>query len=87
LINAVYPLSFRKGVEKKLRSRNIEVLLNTRVEDIPADGLDGSVKTTDGKTINSDLVVSYPIFLTVRIMAIPFPLRSQHAEVARTQTS
>jgi len=57
VLNSVYPNSFRKDVEKRLRSHDVKVVHNTRIDDIPSDGLEGNARTADGKTIDSDLVV------------------------------
>jgi len=57
LTNSAYPVKFRKDLARRLQARKIEVLLNTRVEDISDDGERGSVRTNDGKTIDADLVI------------------------------
>lgn len=66
LMNATYPSGFRKALEKDLRARGINLVLNDYVDEIPAPG-PVSFKTRNGKEINVDLVVSLSCFLAVHI--------------------
>lgn len=90
LVNDTYPDKFRKDIEKRLRARNITLLLNTRVEgeSLPSEGLEGSVRTTDGKTIEADLIVptrgGRPATAFLSTLS-PNPLTSTgHVKVKRT---
>lgn len=87
LVNGTYPDKFRRDVEKKLRSRSIDVLLNTRVENIPINGTNEPVKSVDGKVIEADLVVSRtPLPSHSSNTTLPH-LRSQPAAVAQLHPS
>lgn len=56
-LNDVYPDSFRKDVEKRWRSRDIDFIFNDRIDQLPPD-MTGTATTVKGKTITADLFVS-----------------------------
>ncbi|KAG9225181.1 hypothetical protein CCMSSC00406_0007408 [Pleurotus cornucopiae] len=55
LLNDVYPLRFRTFAEQGLVKRDIKLVLNDYLDDIPTDGFT-SVKTRSGTTIKADVV-------------------------------
>ncbi|KAJ7110023.1 FAD/NAD(P)-binding domain-containing protein [Mycena epipterygia] len=57
IMNSTYPSGFRKALEKDLRARGINLILNDYVDEIPAPG-PVSLQTRNGKEINVDLVIS-----------------------------
>ncbi|KAJ7225274.1 hypothetical protein GGX14DRAFT_638002 [Mycena pura] len=57
LMNDTYPSNFRKGLEKGLRDRDIHLILDDFVDDLPSPG-DTSVKTRRGNVISADLVIT-----------------------------
>ncbi|KAJ7246329.1 FAD/NAD(P)-binding domain-containing protein [Mycena haematopus] len=57
LLNSAYPDRFRKGLEKSIRARGVNIILNDFVDEIPAPG-PASIKTRKGELIDADLVVS-----------------------------
>ena len=60
LLNDAYPDSFRKTVARSIRKRDVNVILNDRVDDMTIS--DASIVTTrSGRKLVADLVVrSYP---------------------------
>lgn len=63
-MNSTYPAGFRKGLEKGLRARGINIILDDYVDEIPAPG-PATVTTRKGNVIQADLVVSfYALVLT-----------------------
>ncbi|KAF7339304.1 FAD/NAD(P)-binding domain-containing protein [Mycena sanguinolenta] len=57
LLNPTYPVGFRKGLEKSIRARGINIILSDYVDEIPAPG-PASITTRNGKEITADLFVS-----------------------------
>lgn len=57
MLTDVYPLKYRTRVEEGLLNRDITLVLNDYIDDIPTGKYD-SVKTRSGKIIKADLVVS-----------------------------
>ncbi|KAH8120013.1 FAD/NAD-binding domain-containing protein [Phellopilus nigrolimitatus] len=55
-LNDVYPDRFRKDIERRWHKRGIDFIFNDRVEHFP-DQTSGSIKTTNGKIIEADIVV------------------------------
>ena len=59
MLNSVYPEKFRKDVERRLRARNINVILGDAIEDLTE--VVSGVTTKKGKSIpDADLVVRAP---------------------------
>ena len=57
LLNATYPTKFRKDVERRVRKRDINVVLDEMVDQIPEEGAIG-LKTRSGKEFpTADFVV------------------------------
>ena len=57
LLNAVYPAKYRKDIERRVRSRHIELILGDEIEQPPSDTVNG-VTTRHGKSLpDVDLVV------------------------------
>lgn len=52
LLNAAYPLKFRKDVEKRMRASNVNVILDDHIDGFPA------VSTRKGTSLDADLVVA-----------------------------
>ncbi|KAJ7751309.1 FAD/NAD(P)-binding domain-containing protein [Mycena maculata] len=57
IMNSTYSASFRKGLEKGLGARGINLILNDYVDEIPAPG-PTTVTTRRGHVIDADLVIS-----------------------------
>ncbi|KAJ7070851.1 FAD/NAD(P)-binding domain-containing protein [Mycena amicta] len=55
LLNSTYSQSFRKGLEKGLHARGVNIILGDFVDEIPSDG--SPVKTRKGNVIEADLVI------------------------------
>ena len=59
MLNSVYPDKFRKDLERRLRARNVDVVLGDAIEDL-TESVSG-VTTKNGKSIlDADLVVRTP---------------------------
>ncbi|KAJ7161388.1 FAD/NAD(P)-binding domain-containing protein [Mycena crocata] len=56
IMNSTYPANFRKGLEKGLHARGINVILEDFVDEIPPVG-PATVKTRKGNVIDADLVI------------------------------
>lgn len=57
LLNSVYPDKWRKDIERRVRARNIHLLLGDSVGDLSSENVNG-ITTTSGKNIpDADLVV------------------------------
>ncbi|KAJ7446462.1 FAD/NAD(P)-binding domain-containing protein [Mycena galericulata] len=56
LVNSTYSASFRKGLEKALHARGVNIILDDYVDEIPAPG-SATVKTRKGNVIEADLVI------------------------------
>ena len=57
LLNASYPSRFRKGLENRLRAKDIDMLFGEYIDEAPAEG-NLSVSTRSGKVLQgADLVV------------------------------
>jgi len=57
LLNDVYPVKFRKDIERRVRARNIDIILGDYVDSIPEPGTAG-VTTRNGQSLSTvDLVV------------------------------
>ncbi|KAJ7038797.1 FAD/NAD(P)-binding domain-containing protein [Mycena alexandri] len=54
--NATYPKKFRNGLEKSLRARGIDLILNDYVDEIPPPG-PATITTRNGSRLEADLVV------------------------------
>ncbi|EGO31037.1 hypothetical protein SERLADRAFT_444609 [Serpula lacrymans var. lacrymans S7.9] len=58
LLNPTYPTKMCQGLEERLRTRNVELLFNEYIDEIPAEGTIGVI-TRSGKVLqNADLVVN-----------------------------
>ncbi|KAF8494065.1 FAD/NAD(P)-binding domain-containing protein [Gautieria morchelliformis] len=59
LPNGAYPAKYRAAVEKAVRARGIEILLDDEISSVPEDGnpVDGKVSTKKGKVLTADYVV------------------------------
>jgi NADH dehydrogenase FAD-containing subunit len=57
LLNNTYPDKFRNALERSIRARGVDIILNDYVDNIPDSGV-SRVTTRSGKTIAADLVVS-----------------------------
>ncbi|KAF8507661.1 FAD/NAD(P)-binding domain-containing protein [Gautieria morchelliformis] len=59
LLNGAYPAKYRGAVEKAVRARGIEILLDDEISSVPEDGnpVDGKVSTKKGKVLTADYVV------------------------------
>ncbi|TBU44038.1 FAD/NAD(P)-binding domain-containing protein [Dichomitus squalens] len=57
LLNAVYPAKYRKDIERRVRSRNIELLLGDSIDLPPSENVNG-ISTRNGKSLpDVDLVI------------------------------
>ena len=66
-LNNVYPDRFRKDIERRWKARGIELIFNDRIDQLPSN-LTGTVTTTKGKSIVSDLFVS--LWLDISVVRI-----------------
>ncbi|KAJ7897039.1 FAD/NAD(P)-binding domain-containing protein [Mycena olivaceomarginata] len=57
LLNSAYPARYRNGLQKSIRARGVNIVLDDFVDEIPAPG-PASIKTRKGVVIEADLVVS-----------------------------
>jgi len=57
LLNDTYPDKFRKNIEKRLRSHNVDVVLKEYVDSVPESGT-GTVVTGSGKHYEADLIIA-----------------------------
>jgi NADH dehydrogenase FAD-containing subunit len=56
LLNSTYPARYRNGLQKSIRARGVNIVLDDFVDEIPAPG-PASIKTRKGVVIEADLVV------------------------------
>lgn len=71
----VYPLKFRVDLERRLRRRGVEIILDDTIEGQPRLEPDVPLKTRKGTSLKCDLLVSSPIS--------PSQIHSNHAETGR----
>ena len=84
LLNGTYPDKFRKNVEKRVRARGIDVVLDDRVELFPEAGDTLDLETRGGKMLEDvDLVVRA---LPSRALPESSPSRSPRTARARTRS-
>jgi apoptosis-inducing factor 2 len=59
LLNGAYPAKYRGALEKAVRARGIELVLDDEISELPEDGspVDGKVTTKKGKVLTADYVV------------------------------
>jgi NADH dehydrogenase FAD-containing subunit len=57
LLNKAYPDKFRLALANGLKARDVEIIYNDFIDNVPAEGVVG-VTTRNGKTLDADLVVS-----------------------------
>jgi hypothetical protein len=55
-MNDAYPEKFRVNLVKRWEARNIDFVLGDRIDEIPPEG-PTIIKTANGKSIQTDLVV------------------------------
>ena len=69
LLNPVYPDKYRKDIERRLRLRNVDLILGDALEN-PTEGVAG-VTTKNGKSLpDADLVVRNNTFDYLLIMSL-----------------
>lgn len=61
LLNDVYPDKWRQDIERRVRKRNIDLILGDRLDSFPEPGAVG-VTTRNGKQLrDADLIVSFSV--------------------------
>ncbi|KAH8818831.1 hypothetical protein DL96DRAFT_1622092 [Flagelloscypha sp. PMI_526] len=58
ILSDVYPERFRRRVDKSIRERNVDIIYNDAIDDIPPFPALDAVRTRNGKHIPADLVLS-----------------------------
>jgi NADH dehydrogenase FAD-containing subunit len=59
LLNSAYPAKYRGALEKAVRARGIELVLDDEISELPEDGnpVEGKVTTKKSKVLTADYVV------------------------------